>query len=102
MGMGVVTMRRQVARLRQDLGQRRPATNPVLEAQRRAAERSLYEFVKRAWHVVESQPFIDNWHIGMLCEHLQAVTVGEIENLLANIPPGCSKSLLTCGLAHVG
>lgn len=39
---------------------------------------------------------MDNWHIGALCEHLEAVTRGELPQLLINIPPGCSKSLLTC------
>lgn len=57
---------------------------------------SLYEFVRAAWPIVESAPFVDNWHIGGLSEHLQAVTEGQIQKLLINIPPGCSKSLLTC------
>jgi predicted phage terminase large subunit-like protein len=34
--------------------------------------------------------------VGAICEHLQAITEGQIENLLINVPPGCSKSLLTC------
>lgn len=57
-------------------------------------QESLYEFVKQAWEIVEPNPYIDNWHIGAICEHLQAVTRGEIMKLLLNIPPGCSKSLL--------
>ncbi len=60
------------------------------------ATKSLYDFMVQAWDQVESQPFIDNWHIGAVCEHLTAVTTGQIENLLINIPPGCSKSLLCC------
>ncbi len=67
-----------------------------MEKERRKATRRLYDFVRMAWPQVESSPFIDNWHVGMICEHLQAVTAGEIDNLLINIPPGCSKSLLTC------
>jgi predicted phage terminase large subunit-like protein len=39
---------------------------------------------------------VDTWHIGALCEHLQAVTAGQIQKLLINIPPGMGKSLLTC------
>jgi hypothetical protein len=50
--------------------------------------------VKAAWPEVESAPFRDNWHIGAICEHLQAVTAGQIPKLLLNIPPACSKSLL--------
>ena len=37
---------------------------------------------------------VDNWHIGAICEHLEAVTRGEIQNLLINIPPRHMKSLL--------
>jgi predicted phage terminase large subunit-like protein len=41
-------------------------------------------------------PFVDNWHIGAICEHLQAVSAGQISKLLINVPPGSGKSLLTC------
>ncbi len=66
------------------------------EINRELAERHLYQFIRQAWPHVESAPFIDNWHIEAIAEHLQAQTKGEIENLLINIPPGCSKSLITC------
>ena len=33
--------------------------------------------------------------MGAICEHLQAVSANQIPRLLINIPPGCSKSLLT-------
>lgn len=59
------------------------------------ARRSLHEFVKLYWDVVEPDtPFVDNWHIRSICEHLEAVTRGEILNLLINVPPGTSKSTL--------
>jgi predicted phage terminase large subunit-like protein len=64
--------------------------------QRRTARKSLYDFVRQAWPLVEAAPFVDTWHIGALCEHLQAVTQGQITKLLINIPPGTGKSLLTC------
>lgn len=57
-------------------------------------ENSLYTFVKRMWSSIESSTYIDNWHIQAICDHLEAVTSGEIPRLLINIPPGCSKSLL--------
>src|SRR5262249_51962490 len=63
---------------------------------RRQARKSLHEFVRQGWAEVDSVPFVDNWHIGALCEHLQAVTAGQITKLLINIPPGMGKSLLTC------
>lgn len=64
-------------------------------AQTELASRSLHEFVKQAWHLIEpGQPFIDGWHIRGLAEHLQAVVTGQVPNLLVNVPPGCMKSLL--------
>jgi len=65
------------------------------EKLRRAASASLYEFVKQAWHVVEPGiPFIESWHIEQICEHLEAVSSGEIHRLLINIPPRHSKSTI--------
>jgi predicted phage terminase large subunit-like protein len=64
--------------------------------QRRTARKSLHEFVRQAWPLVEATPFVDNWHLGAVCEHLQAVTHGQIHKLLINIPPGSGKSLVAC------
>ncbi len=50
--------------------------------------------MQQAWPIVETAEFIYNWHIQAICEHLEAVTRGEIPKLLINVPPGCSKSLL--------
>ena len=59
------------------------------------AEKSLYEFVKQAWHVLEPDtPFIASWYIQVICEHLEAVTNGTIKRLLINIPPRHTKSLI--------
>lgn len=66
-----------------------------------ACERSLAEFVERAWAQLEpSMPYVHNWHIDFLCEHLEAITAGEqidgevYNRLLINIPPGMMKSML--------
>ncbi len=58
------------------------------------AEKSLHEFVKQAWHVIEgpNKPFVDGWHLRALCEHLEAVTNGDIRRLVINVPPRTSKS----------
>jgi len=57
--------------------------------------RSLAEFVKRAWHIVEpATPLKWGWALDAMCEHLEAVTWGEIRNLLMNVPPGTMKSKL--------
>ena len=57
--------------------------------------KSLRVFVERAWHVLEpSNPFVPGWHIDAICTHLVAVTMGDIRNLLINMPPRMSKSLI--------
>lgn len=58
--------------------------------------RALTGFVREAWHVLEpSNPYIHGWHVDAICEHLEAITRGEITRLLINIPPGTMKSLLS-------
>ncbi len=55
----------------------------------------LVAFVRHFWHVLEPEtPFIDGWPLWAMCEHLEAVTFGEITRLLMNVPPGFMKSLL--------
>ena len=62
---------------------------------RLSAESSFHEFVKQSWPQVEGRRiFVDGWHIQAICEHLEAVTRGDIRFLLINIPPGCCKSTL--------
>ena len=66
------------------------------ERDRRAAERSLLEFTRQSFEIIEpGQDFCDNWHLHVIAEHLQAVTSGDVRNLVINIPPGCMKSILT-------
>lgn len=63
------------------------------ERERRAAETSLYEFIRQAWpHMEPGIPFVPSWHIRVICEHLEAASRGEIRRLLINIPPRHSKS----------
>lgn len=59
--------------------------------------KSFREFVKQAWPIVEpGTPYIDNWHVHAICDHLEAVAKGQIRKLIINIPPGHMKSLLGC------
>lgn len=59
------------------------------------ARRRLHAYVKLVWPIVEPRaPFVDNWHIGFICEHLEAVTAGQLGDIVLNIPPGCMKSYL--------
>lgn len=58
------------------------------------AQNRLRHFVKQAWHVVEpATPYLHNWHIDALSDHLEATLTGEIRNLLVTMPPRAMKSL---------
>lgn len=68
----------------------------VIAAEQELCKRSLPDFVRMAWHVLEpGQPYIHGWHVDAICEHLAAITFGDITRLLINIPPGTMKSTLT-------
>lgn len=66
--------------------------------------RSLAEFVRRAWAVLEpATPLVWNWHLDVLCDHLQIIFLewkaARAEqrahtwaNLIINVPPGTMKS----------
>lgn len=69
----------------------------VRELTRRNMEKSLALFARHCWHVVEpATPYKHGWHIDAICEHLEAVTRGEIRNLVINMPPRHMKSMLVC------
>ncbi len=62
---------------------------------KKLAENYLKHFTRQAWHVLEpTTAFVSGWHIDAICEHLEAVSRGEITRLLINIPPRHTKSLL--------
>lgn len=79
---------------------------PTLEdVQAELCVRSLAEFTREAWHVVEPAiPLAWNWHIPAVTDHLEAVSRfvvndeddddARIKDLLINIPPGHAKSIL--------
>ena len=57
--------------------------------------KSFVEFIRSAWHIVEpSNPYVHGWHVNALCQHLTAISNGQITRLLINIPPGTAKSLI--------
>jgi predicted phage terminase large subunit-like protein len=70
-----------------------------VELRRRARERSqtnplsLKDFLEAAWPIVEEGRELKmSWHIEAIVEHLEAVTRGEIRNLIVSMPPRSLKS----------
>ena len=56
---------------------------------------SLRHLIREAWPLVEPKmPLAWGWYGDAICEHLEAVTAGEIDRLLINQPPRTSKSLI--------
>lgn len=77
-------------------------TNEVLKEY---CKRSFYNFLRLCWNQVESAPFIDNWHIRMVCDELQErfmtqytysklMNDNKLYDLLLNLPPGSTKSMI--------
>lgn len=61
-----------------------------------SAEMDLLEYTKQAWHAIEpGVKFQSGWVVGAIAEHLQAITDGQIKRLVINVPPGCTKSMMT-------
>jgi predicted phage terminase large subunit-like protein len=57
-------------------------------------ENDLHYFMVESWRSIEpGRPFHDNWHLEAVCDHLQAVSEGQIRNLVINIPPRHLKSM---------
>jgi len=84
-----------------DLGKGYNPYEAMNDLQLQRCERSLAYFIRHAWHIVEpGTEYVDNWHIGLICAHLEAITDGKDEEdepynrLLINVPPGMMKSLL--------
>lgn len=56
---------------------------------------TLMGFTKEAWHLLEpGRELIAGWPVEAICEHLEAVSYGNITRLLINVPPGFMKSML--------
>ncbi len=68
----------------------------LLAVEKELCARSLSEFARRAWKVLEPAAELKwGWALDAICLHLEAVTEGRITRLLMNVPPGSMKSLLT-------
>jgi predicted phage terminase large subunit-like protein len=59
------------------------------------AKTSFKAFFVQSWkHIEPGISFLDNWSIDAICQHLEAVSTGEIQNLVIQIPPRMSKSTI--------
>lgn len=66
-----------------------------MELVRMRCERSFLDFVELMWPVLDpGQPFVRGKVQEAIALHLEAVTEGRIQNLLANVPPGSTKTYL--------
>jgi predicted phage terminase large subunit-like protein len=67
-----------------------------VERAKHAAPGGLLHFVRYFWNILEPMtPLVEGWPLAALCDHLEAVSRGQITRLLINVPPGFMKSLLS-------
>lgn len=70
-----------------------------IDLSRRRCEAKLADYVRGSWETLE--PHTDllwNWSLDYICEHLEAVSRGEITRLVINQPPRTLKSTV-CSIA---
>lgn len=71
-----------------------PSLSELRSEQLRRRCRTFHGFTKEFWSVIEpATPFVDNWHIGAMSEHLEAAIKRQIRKLLINVPPRFMKSI---------
>lgn len=63
------------------------------QVRRELARRSLSDFIRLLWRQIDPSDYRHNWHIDLVCAHLEAVTRGELRRLLITIPPRHMKSI---------
>ena len=77
--------------------------NVKLAAVREYTSRRFYNFFKYFWSQCEVSQYEDNWHIELVCDELQNRFLlykddekdqSLLRDLIFNLPPGCSKSLM--------
>lgn len=66
-----------------------------LQLVKKRCEESFLDFVELMWPVLDpGSPFVRGEVQEAIALHLEAVTAGKIQNLLANVPPGSTKTYL--------
>jgi predicted phage terminase large subunit-like protein len=102
---------KQLARLSKEIRGRNPKPTKEQEAklfdlldaealEAEKARRKLSAFIEKAWPIVEpTNEFVSGWYLEAICEHLEALAVGQIRNLLITVPPRSGKST-TCSVMY--
>lgn len=55
--------------------------------------KGLHEFIRQFWPILQpGTPFIDGWHIGAICEFLEAFFRRQIVNGIISVQPGAGKT----------
>ena len=72
----------------------KPAKQPIdALTTRLECETNFSVFAQHAVVAIEpGTSFMWNWHIDAVCNHLDAMFMGVLENLIINMPPGCMKA----------
>jgi hypothetical protein len=73
-------------------GRSKKETSALLRQQ--TGRGSLLPFVRHFWHVLEppKRDLVEGWPLEAICEHLEAITFGELKRLLINVPPGLNAT----------
>lgn len=62
----------------------------------RERTKTLPGFIREAWPILEPEMHLEwGWALDAICDHLTAVSNGEVIRLLMNVPPGMMKSMST-------
>ncbi len=81
--------------LKFDRSAKEEAFNNLYVQDCRNCQESILHLTQAVWPIIEpGRDFVNNWHIGAVCNHLEAVYRGEITRLIINVPPGASKSTI--------
>src|SRR5688572_21513704 len=54
--------------------------------------RDFRRMIRDVWPLIDPKTFVPAWHIDAIAEHLVYVTLGDIKQLIINIPPRMTKS----------
>lgn len=65
----------------------------IVAAEAELCKRDLRYFAQKAWPIVEPKDLHWSWHLDAICDHLTYVSIGDIRNLIINVPPRMTKSL---------